>query len=237
MTEAEITRIQDRAERDAKELSLLLLIALKRKTGTGFVQWDASTGRFIYRGQFVTAATVRKFLLRIQDRMAARIAALTTRLEKGEITIDDWQAQFEDTIASSHVLAAAFAVGGIATAVRAPFVQSQITEQWGFARAFVRDVERKRQPLTFARIKSRAKSYIQAAHITFANVELELVKLTGVKTMARNVLRPAEHCEGRVGNVIGCIDVTSLGWIPVEEITPVGQRLCSIYCRCFLEYQ
>jgi hypothetical protein len=237
MTEVEKKRAEEKADKDAKELALLLLLALRRRSGTAFVTWDPHNGRFIYRGRTVATTTIRKFLLRIQDRLATRIITLTNRLESGAITVDEWQAEFEDTISSAHILSAAFALGGIALASNNPFVQRQITEQWAFARDFTKDIKRKRDPLSFARIKARAKSYVQAAHITYANVELGMVKLTGVMTQARNVLTLAEHCEGRKEDVIGCIDVTNRGWVDIEEIVPIGQRLCERHCKCFLEYR
>ena len=55
------------------------------------------------------------------------------------------------------------------------------------------------------------------------------------KTECRNVLGPADHCEG----ANSCIEQTAKGWVPIGggAMVPIGSRLCLSNCRCRLEYR
>jgi hypothetical protein len=87
-----------------------------------------------------------------------------------------------------------------------------------------------------AKIRSRAKSYVRAAHITFANVELEVYKTLDFYDEARRVLRAAEHCRD-TELTPGCLELAAQGWMPVDQMTPIGDATCMQWCRCYIEYR
>lgn len=248
MTEAEIDQAERDAERDAEWLALLLLLAFRRRRGRDVadVRFDAARGRFYLNGRAVSLRSIRAHLTRIEDRMARRLVRITNRLERGEITIDEWKREFDRSITSAHILTGAFAIGAIGLAARDEFVQRQIADQLRFADRFAEDVRRGRAG-SFAMIRRRVRSYLQAAHITYTNLDLRIAKRTGVRTEVRNLLRPAEHCWDTKAHIDrngtpqparrGCPELTKLGWMPVEQMIPIGERSCTIWCKCYLEYR
>jgi hypothetical protein len=242
MTEAEIKKAEKEAESDAEWLGLLLLLALSRRDGRAVqrIAFDTIRGRFLIDGKVVSAVSIRAHLARIDERVARRLLRLNIQLELGRITLAEWKAEFERNISSALILKAGLALGGIGVAVRDPRVQSALTSQLGFADEFARAIENDRAG-SFARIKARAKNYLQATHILYTRLELELIKSTGAYAEARNRLTPAEHCASgrdRFGaERTGCPELTDLGWMPVAEMVPIGERACTRYCKCFLEYR
>jgi len=237
MTEAEIKRAEKDAERDAKELGLLLLLAFKSRDGSivKSVRFDIDKGKFYVNDRAVASRTIISFLERINDKMSRRLVKITSDLEAGRITVDEWKRSFDRTIKSSHILAGAFAVGGIVLASRNTFVNTQIDLQLEFADAFSEEI-RKNKAGSFAKIRARAKGYTRAAQQTFVNLELELVKQSGFRKEAFNILRSNEPCNPKNG-IISCPQLTAKAWMPVDEMVRIGDRACGIYCRCYIAYR
>ncbi|MEO5859167.1 MAG: hypothetical protein ABIR33_09490 [Pyrinomonadaceae bacterium] len=237
MTDAEIKRAEVDAERDAEWLALRLLLAFRRRDSSAVsrVSFDSSRGVFIVDGKSVTLRSVYKTLDRIRDRYAGRLLKITLDLDADRITLAEWKRAFDRSITSSHILFGAFALGGIAVAARNATVIARISEQLAFGDAFSEQIRAKKSG-TLSKIAARAKSYLQAPHLLFTDLQLEVIISTGFYDEARNVLRPAEHCASDA-NVIGCPELSLLSWMPVVEMVPVGRRRCGGWCKCFLEFR
>lgn len=233
MTEFEKQRAERDANDDAKEIGLALLLAFSKRSGAKNVSFQA--GRFIVNGKAISIRSIIKYLDKITDRHAKRLTWKTRQLESGEITLSEWKREFDRTITTGHILKAAFALGGIAAAIRHTSVVQTIDEQLAFADRFTEEI-RTGAAGAFSRILARAKLYNQSPHILFTDLQLQGVKATGFRTEARNLLRPAEHCSTQNG-VIGCPELTQLGWMPVGEMTPIGDRRCGRWCLCYLEFR
>ncbi len=218
------------AQSDAEYLGLLLLLLMRKKDADGvrMVIFDAAEGRFYFNGRSVSAKQIRKYLLRIEDKLARRIAKLVDDLEAEKITIKEFQEQFERNISSAHILAGALALGGIVAAARNPVIAGRITEEIAFAEEFISDVDQKKAG-SFRRIKARAKSYVRAASITFSNVEQTIRDSMGIQTEAKRIRRASESCKG-------CIAYAGR-WLPISEMPPIGTLQCKRFCRCFLIYR
>lgn len=231
MTKTEIEQAEKDAEKDAEWLSLLLLIFLQKKDkeGAELVRFDAAKGRFYYKGRSVSVKQIRKYLERIENRYAHHLDKITEDLLNGEITIGEWKRSFERKITSSHILAGALALGGIAVAARNQMVQTAINSELRFADEFSEAV-RKKKAGTYAQVRARARSYARAAAITFANAELESRKLMGIQIKARRLRRASESCKD-------CIYWSRRGWIPIQIMPRIGSLTCRHYCRCFIEYR
>lgn len=237
MTDAEIKRAEEDAERNAEWLALSLLLAFRRRDAGAVrrVQFDSSRGVFFVDGKAVSLRSVYRTLDRIRERFAGRLASLTLDLEAERITLAEWKRAFDRSITSSHILFGAFALGGIAVAVRNATVLSTIDTQLAFADGFSEEIRAKKAG-TLSKIRARAKSYLQSPHLMFTDLQLELILSTGFYEEAKNVLRPAEHCFTQ-GEVIGCPELSKLGWMPVAAMVPIGQRRCGPWCKCFLIFR
>lgn len=227
MTPERIAKLKLQAEKDAAELRLLLL------TNVGAV-WDAAQGVWRINGRRVSIDSIRSYLLRIETQMSRRIIRLIDELEKENITLAAWQREFDRSIASSHILAGALAVGGIGVSVASAFIIGRIASEFEFADDFVKEIRGKKAG-SFSAIKSRAKSYYRAATITYSNVEQQVRQVIGIQTEAKRVLRASESC-------IWCKRFAK--WLPIEKQPPIGQicppmypKSCCRFCRCYLVYR
>lgn len=238
MTPEQIKQAEKDAADDAKFVGLLLLTALASKSASKLnqLEWRPETGRFYVKGRSVSIASIRKYLLSIENKLGRKLSKLVDQLEKKEITLAAFQREFESTIKSSHILASALAVGGIAVAVRNLSVQKRIASEIQFADDFIIDI-RKKKAGSFARIRARAKSYLQSATITYNQVEQEIRLAVGIQTECKRVLRNAEHC-------VPCLRLAKKGFIPIQEMPPIGTlgepkypRGCGRFCRCYLIYR
>src|SRR5436190_4088479 len=161
MTEFEKQRAERDANDDAKEIGLALLLAFSKRSGAKNVSFQA--GRFIVNGKAISIRSIIKYLDKITDRHAKRLAWKTRQLETGEITLSEWKREFDRTITTGNILKAAFALGGIAAAIRHTTVIQTIDEQLSFADRFAEEI-RAGAAGTFGKILARAKLYNQSPH-------------------------------------------------------------------------
>lgn len=238
MTPEQIKQAEKDAAEDAKFIGLLLLTAMASKSARALnqLEWRPETGKFYIKGRSVSVESIRKYLLSIETKLGRKLSKLVDQLEKKEITLASFQREFERTITSSHILAGALAVGGIASAVASVAVQNRIAGEVKFADDFIKEI-RKGRAGSFARIKSRTKSYMQSATITFSQVEQQVRGAIGIQTECKRVLRNAEHC-------VPCLRLAKKGFIPIEDMPPIGTleepkypNGCGRFCRCYLIYR
>ncbi|CAN5508020.1 hypothetical protein BH10ACI2_BH10ACI2_04230 [soil metagenome] len=207
-------------------LAILLGLALSGSTPASPLLWDPGTGRYIFEGHYVSAETVRNEMLRLRTNVGNRMARTTDRFTAGEISIDQWKDEIKGFVASSHILAAALASGSIAFAFDDPAVESRIESEMKFADGFADDIRKKK--LRTPTIKSRARSYMQAAIVTFAVVTHAVKKAVGY-TEARRHPTAAESCRG-------CLDYAN-EWMDIDAIPQIGTLQCGPRCLCWMEYR
>jgi hypothetical protein len=72
--------------------------------------------------------------------------------------------------------------------------------------------------------------YADALYSTFANVQTAREASLGGQRYARRIIDPAaEHCDE-------CPELADRGWVPIEEMVPIGDTTCLTNCRCEIEY-
>lgn len=226
MTPSEIDAEKRRARELAQLIGGSLAVLLGLRTAEKPVVWDPATARFIVDGRFVSMDTVRAALRTLEVRTGVKMSQLAEQLTAGLITLDQWQSSFRELVGSSHILAAALAVGSIAAAAESATVQENIERERKFADGFARDIPRKQ--LSKPTIKARAKSYLLAAAITFGVVQQAVKAASGYNEAMRT--RTAEESCG------DCIEVADT-WMPIEDMPPLGSLKCGWRCRCYLEYR
>lgn len=227
MTDAEILQNELSAQEEALLIGGLLAVLLGLKQGTKPVRWDADRKRFTVEGRTVSITTIRRLLTRIENGIGARLASYAENLEQGRWTADQWQRETTKTITSAHVLAGALAVGTIAASARDRDVQARIISEQRYADEFGKDVRNDKAGST-ARIRSRAKSYLLAAIVTYSVLEQMVRGISGYKEAMR-VRRASESCPG-------CI-AYSYRWMPIADMPRIGSLTCGGRCRCFLKYR
>ncbi len=236
MTDAEVQKAQSDAHRDAIAIGGIIAILLIRKNRRR-VTFDSATLRFFVDGQPVSLDAIRQSLEKLYLRQAAVINRATDELTSGTITVDEWLEQMRAVTASTHTIAGAMAAGSIATALALSTVRNRIDEQWLFLSRFADDLGTTApdKQISPRRAQVRARSYLQAARITFASIELAVRKHAG-NTEAKRVLTMAEHCVNSLA-ASGCLELARLSWMPIDEMVPIGQATCGRYCKCFIVYR
>lgn len=238
MTPEQIKQAEKDAAEDAKFIGLLLLTALASKSSRELnqLEWKPDTGKFYIKGRSVSITSIRKYLLSIENKLGRKLVKLVGELENKTITLAAFQREFERTITSSHILAGALAVGGIAVSARNPTVQKRIAGEIKFADKRISEI-RQGKSGSFAQIRSIVKSYVRAASTTYSQVEQEIRDAIGIQTECLRVLRNAEHCKW-------CLFYANKGWMLIAKQPPIGTltspkypKGCGIHDRCYLIYR
>ncbi len=107
---------------------------------------------------------------------------------------------------------------------------NQVKAQYQFLRGFVQDIQK--GLVLDGRFVNRVGLYIEAGRATLSLFERLRNKERG-KGEERNLLGVAEHCTGDNS----CTQQTSMGWVPIGTLLPIGQRLCKVKCKCMIEYR
>lgn len=196
------------------------------------VEYDFRTGRFADKatGRFVSGARVRAELDTYLDNAGKAAIASTAALRGGKIDLGTWQAQMARSIKSIHVASATLARGGFQQMSPAAYgtVGRQIRDQYAYLANFAGQIASGAQLLD-GTLSRRAALYVQAGRATYHATERAEQQKRG-RTEERNLLAPADHCTG-------CVGETARGWVAIGSLVPVGQRICRVACRCGVEYR
>lgn len=194
-------------------------------------EWDAGLGRYrnAANGRLVGTADVRAALDRALRSEGLRARDLAEQLRAQAITVREFDAGMREVVKNTQLFSAAAGRGGWAQmgAREYGMVGARVREQYGFLAQFTSEL---RAGLgrdgTFL---NRASSYAEAGRSLYHEVERDVREATGA-TEERSVLHPADHCAG-------CADQAALGWQPIGEAVPIGQRDCMNGCVCTMEYK
>lgn len=194
------------------------------------IVWRASAGRFAdsASGRFLSDARVRAVVDDVADAASARMAAAAEALLDGRMSLGAFQVEMQAAIRTSHVAALVIGHGGAEAMTPARYLEvaRDIKAQYGYLRSFAADIASGQQPLNRT-IVSRSEMYGQHARVLYEQVRSDAAVGLGLDE-ARNVLHANESCSE-------CRALTSRGWIPAAEMTPIGSRRCLSRCRCVVE--
>lgn len=194
--------------------------------------WDDAIGRFRGTGgQLVSTAKVREVVDDIAEQASERMAVLASRLSRGEISLATFQSDMMREIKLSQSAAAVIAHGGAdqMTSRRWGYIGSQVKKQYKFAQGFAEDIASGKQAFTERGLVARARQYGQASRTTFNQVLVRDQVARGY-SYARNILHAGESCSE-------CKGQSSKGWMPIEDLVPIGSRTCRAQCRCTVEFR
>jgi hypothetical protein len=204
----------------------------RSSTLTPAYSWDDRIGRYrdTSTGRFVQAAEIRRALDIVIEDARTEMRDLGQDLREGEIDIEIWQTQMAEGIKRSHLAYAALAVGGWAQMTQADFgrVGQRIRFQYDRLRRFAGQIASGAQRLDGS-ILRRVDLYVQATRATFHTFSRLMMSSRGFAE-ERNVLNPADHC-------VGCVGETDRGWVALGSLIPIGGRDCLTNCRCSIEYR
>jgi hypothetical protein len=160
---------------------------------------------------------------------AAGAITQAERLAAGEITQREFQVAMQKEIVKAESAMVASAVGGLKQMKQPEWqkVAIQIRQQQGSLMGFGKDIVTSR--LSPAQIAARARLYARAIYATHMNEMTDFKKSMGARFARRILHQGAIHCEE-------CPDLAARGWVPIEDLVPIGDTPCIVNCRCAIEY-
>lgn len=193
--------------------------------------WDKSKG--IYRnkvtGRAISNDLVRDAIDAVADDAKAKLRALTQQIIDGEMELAEYATQAKPIVRRAMIASAQLAAGGRNQ------IDNRINGRIGNAvrfhlehfDQFINDLDN--GLLTVDQAAARADMYADASVSVFEKINLGIKKGAGY-TKAKNILGNADHCEE-------CLSLADEGWIDIEDMPPVGSRICLTNDRCRVIYK
>jgi hypothetical protein len=183
-----------------------------------------------HQGRFLSRTQVRDTLDNALANNGKVVRELTQQLRDGRISIADWQTGMAREIKNVHLYSIAAARGGWAQMTPTAYERAgqSVEVQYRYLRGFAEQIASGAQPLN-GRALERAAMYSEAGRNTFHHVEREEMEVRGM-TEERSIRHPADSCEE-------CTEQEEMGWQPIGEAVPIGERQCLTKCRCTMDYR
>lgn len=191
--------------------------------------YDTNTGRYrSSNGRFVDQRRVRRWLEERVTASQSRVVALGDRLKTGQLSVDAWSTAMRRELKNLHGMSAMAAKGGRRSMTPADWGRTgaRLKFQYQKLDAFAQQIAAG-LPLD-GRFGRRVVMYANASRRTYHESQRETMETVGF-LLERNVLTPADHCDG-------CLRETARGWVPIGDLVPIGERQCLTSCRCEVEY-
>lgn len=204
-------------------------MASRPARGTPYT-WDATAARYRgANGQFVARRQIRAALDATFKNTNARVELLSVQLRDGELSLDSWWAEMRATVKDVHLYSTAVARGGWDRVTQADYgrVGRLVRDQYAYLDRFVADIEAG-LPLD-GRFLRRVELYVQSGRRTYYDALSRELDERGYDE-ERSVLHPADHCAE-------CVSEAVLGWQPLGQMIPIGERTCLSNCRCHAEFR
>ena len=189
------------------------------------------------RRRALPIASVAKDTVRLAVGARAAMRALSVELAKGRISLQEWYDGMRREMKLSYYASVSVARGKEPSdplrAAEIAFLLWLLTRQFDYLDDFLDDIE-SGMPLD-GRFVARAGMYGMATKSVFENWRLWTARSNGWAE-ARRVLGFAEHCHDS-NSRRGCEELASLGWMPIVQMTPLGEATCLTNCQCTIEYR
>lgn len=201
--------------------------------GTGF-EWVESLHNYrsIETGKIVSRATVTSGLEAMMDASAVNMNTLTQSLIDGKISLASWQSSMMTEIKNVHVASAALSQGGWAQMTPSQWGETGqlIRQQYDYLRDYAKAIADDTQPLD-GQALVRSDLNADAANGTYWEID-KRGRITEGYDEARRVLvsNDGNNCDG-------CLEAAAEGWVPIDEVLPIGDAECQVRCRCEIEYR
>jgi len=158
----------------------------------------------------------------LQEEVSRKVRGIGT-LEPRE-----WQREMQRLIRVSHEAMGVFGAGGFkqTTAGIWAKVESIIARETGYEVRMAAQMNMGQ--VSPAELLDRSGKYAEQTYGTWQNSIIVRERGAGTEE-ARRFLEPeADHCQD-------CFDAASQGWVPIEDVVPIGESQCGARCRCSIE--
>lgn len=188
-------------------------------------------------GRTVTDQQLRRYVLNVTNEANLRMRKNTQQLIAGVILLAAWYEEMRSLMSALYRTIFILSIGGFLfedDTARNLFYLLTLPQ---FARLdnFERQLETGIQALD-GRAMNRAGLYGDYGYSLWENVGLDRAKKKGL-TEARRILGPTEtHCHDS-GDRPGCWELWKKGYMPINEMVPIGEATCYSHCQCYIKYR
>jgi len=201
--------------------------------------FDAITGvwRYVVAGRRVPDFRIKMGVQRVANAVQRDLRELTTQLVNGEISRQQWYDSMRSTMKHEYRAAYLASIGGLENYDRSEISKFgwRMRPHYRWLNNFLAEIESGDQPLNGFAVM-RAGMYARAANGIYENERMRVAAEAGYRE-ARRKLGPNEnHCETTL-NRPGCIDLAAMGWIPIDQMIPIGAATCLSHCLCGMEFR
>lgn len=186
----------------------------------------------------VSASVIGRDAVRLAIGAREQMRSISKQIVAGQIPLQQWYDDMAHAM-KIHYYAAVTAARGEEPnkplrAAEIAFLLWLLTRQFDFLDEFLTELEQGRQPLNGAFVQ-RAGMYGSATKSVFENWRLWLAQMGGWTEAAR-ILGHADHCHDSKSRP-GCVELAARGWIPIGQMTPLGEATCLTSCYCSIVYR
>jgi hypothetical protein len=158
-------------------------------------------------------------------------AAVTKRVKQlGPVTSREYQARMQEQISLSHTVNTVLASGGFdAMTIQAwNFAEKRVGQETAYAVRFASQTQSGQ--VSPAQFIDRTSKYAGSTYTTFSGAVTKREESRGMGLARRFLEADADHCED-------CFDAAGEGWVPIDEVLPIGESQCGARCRCHIDYK
>ena len=193
--------------------------------------YDPISGRYRgANGRFLSQTAVEALVDGRINKLGRLLRRYTSMLDRGDITLDQWQQSVREALKLAHVQAAMIGGGGrnSMTPVEWGRIGQRLRAEYRYLEVFARDLLAGgvSTPMALARIGMYAES-VRGAYWEGTSMRQER---QGYSLMRRILDSQAKHCQD-------CLDYAARGVVPIGSLPLPGQRCaCRSNCKCRVKY-
>ena len=201
--------------------------------------YDPETERYtnVSSGHVLSETQLRRSVFKVSNEASLRMKKSTQQLIAGVILLAAWYEEMRSLMSALYRTVFILSIGGFLfedDTARNLFYLLALP-QFGRLDNFERQLETGVQALD-GRAMNRAGLYGGYGNGLWQNLGLDRAKQKEL-TEARRVLGANEdHCRDR-GNRRGCWELWKWGWVPINEMVPIGNATCYSNCLCHINYR
>lgn len=206
---------------------------------TGRTVRQGRDGAFYVNGRKVSEESIRKLLDRIQQVASQRARTNGDNLIAKRIDNKEFVRRHNVVVAASIFLGAALVLGSLELAAGNQDVIAEINNQSKYARKMGRQVQTGKAPAET--LNRRVAAYFLALFVIFHRLRKQQAEEIGY-TEARRYLGAAEHCQPNPFSGVrykpnDCPGWAKKGWVPMDQMPPIGALNCRQFCKCWIRYR
>jgi hypothetical protein len=205
--------------------------ALEQRFDQSSWRYDPISGRYRgSNGRFLSQSAVEALVDGRINKLGTLLRRLTSMLDSGDITLDQWQRSVREALKLAHTQAAIIGNGGRDTMQASDWgrVGQRLRAEYRYLENFARDLLAGSisAPMALARIGMYAQA-VRGSYWEGATIRQEK---QGYSLMRRILDPQAKHCDD-------CLRYATRGAVPIGSLPMPGQRCaCMSNCKCSVKY-